>query len=110
MNDQQALVLEFDCHHLQRDAVRIVAEIHEPCFRFGGSAGGRRLLEPEAAVLNDETRTVTGYSMVGRGARPLQIHRDNLSILSDNISTLAVAVAGRADPLQAPSRITSLHR
>jgi hypothetical protein len=109
MNDQQALVREFDCHHLQRDSVRVIAEIHESCFRFGRSAGRRRLLEPEATVLNDETRTVMGYPMFGRRAGPPQNHGDIQSVLSDNIA--ARLWRGRtAKPLPAPSAITLVGR
>lgn len=53
MDDQQTAALELDGHHLEGHPVRVVAEVDQPWIGVGGRAGGRRLLEPQPAVLND---------------------------------------------------------
>jgi hypothetical protein len=95
VNDQQSVVLELDCHHLQRDSFLVIAEKDESQTGFLRGLGGWVLLEAQAAMLDDVAGAFTRYPMLGGGASPSQIHGCNLLILSDNISTIVFPTALR---------------
>lgn len=105
MDYQEALVLKFDRHHLQREPLCVIAEKDEPRIGADGSIGGRVLLESQATMLDDVARAFTGYPVLGRGASPLQIHTGSLAVLSDNISSrgrLVYLCNGERFEVQAP--------
>jgi hypothetical protein len=99
VDHQQALVLEFDSHHLQRDPIGVIAEEDEPWVGSHGSAGRGVLLEAQTTMLDDVARAFTGDPVPGRGASPQKVHVSvlgALAVLSDNINSVAQVLVAEA--------------